>query len=342
MCTDNTFYNNRYKYFLMIIIFLIILLVPSICLSEKITVEAEGYHYVENGETLEVAQDNALKESLRWAVEQVGVRLSSYTEVVNQMVISDEVEVLASALVQVREKKFEPVIEGNRIKIIARIVAVIDTSDLDKWSPPDIERRKQLEKDNGELKEEIDRMKQESLIRSIGTAGGSTAMVVVKVLEKVQPLMNNGDYQVADQVLSDAIKGGVEHAELYYQRGWCDIAFRQYSAAILDFERAFKLSNEPRYLKARGDAYYKLGKYDLALQDYNRVLAKNPEDSTTIANLGAVYWSIGNAQEAVKNYDKAFSLGLEMAGRIRYTLEGQYEKGTMIIKKTARKTLPLC
>lgn len=334
--------KNRAKLLLCAITILIILLSSNVCSSEKVTVTVTGFHFVEEGETLEQAQDKAYNDALRRAVEQVGMRISSYSVVINSMIEHDEIETAASAIVQVSNKSFKPIVEEQRIKIAAVITAVVDTKDLDNYEPPDIEHRKRLEKRNDELTAEISRMRKESLIRSIGSAGGSVADITVKVLEKVEPLLRQGQFTVADDILSDAIKGGVRHAELYYQRGWCNMAKRQFAAAKEDFNEAVKISADSKYIKARGDAWFKMGRYDFAMQDYNRVISTNPGDSSSWANRGACYWALGNSKQAVKNYDTAVSLGNDTAARIRQALNGQYDRTSFEIKKTARKILPLC
>lgn len=334
--------KNKIKLIIWLTVILIILLISNVCSSEKVTVTATGFHLVEEGETLEQAQEKAYNNALRYAIEQVGIRIASYSIVINNMIKHDEIETAASAIVQIITKSYEPVIQEKRIKIIAKVTAVVDTTDLDNYEPPDIEHRKRLEKRNDELTAEISRIRKESLIRSIGNSGGSTADITVKVLEKVEPLLRQGQFDAADDILSDAIKGGVRHAELYYQRGWCNMAKRQFAAAKEDFNEAVKISADSKYIKARGDAWFKMGKYDFAMQDYNRVISTNPGDSSSWANRGACYWALDNSKQAVKNYDMAMSLGNETAARIRQTLNGQYDRVSFEIKKTARKILPLC
>lgn len=334
--------KNKIKLMIWSTVILITLLISNVCSSEKVTVTATGFHLVEEGETLEQAQEKAYNNALRHAIEQVGIRIASYSIVINNMIKHDEIETAASAIVQITAKSYEPVIQEKRIKIIAKVTAVVDTADLDNYEPPDIEHRKRLEKRNDELTAEISRIRKESLIRSIGNSGGSTADITVKVLEKVEPLLRQGQFDAADDILSDAIKGGVRHAELYYQRGWCNMAKRQFAAAKEDFNEAVKISADSKYIKARGDAWFKMGKYDFAMQDYNRVISTNPGDSSSWANRGACYWALDNSKQAIKNYDMAMSLGNDTAARIRQTLNGQYDKVNFEIKKTARKILPLC
>lgn len=328
--------------FLLLLFFLLLLLISPVAAAEKISVSATGFAYQNERDTLSIAQDEAQKQALRNAVEQIGVRVSSYSTVVNQMLQEDELEISAAAVLAVKDKKFKPVIEGNRIKVICTMVVIVDTKDLEGWEPPDLEKRRQAERERDAAKQEVEDIKRSSIMRGIGSAGGAAAEIVTKTLYKTKALLHAGRTQEADEVLSSVIAGGISHAELYYQRGWIAISLRSYRAAVEDFSMAFELSGDVRCLKGKGDALYLCGDYALAVQNYNRVLRRYPQDPATIANRGAAFWSLGNGHLALRDYDEASRLGLEKAQRIRYTLHGQYEPGTLRIRPIARKTLPLC
>lgn len=314
----------------------------NVCSSEKIQVTASGQYLISKNEKINDGEEYAYKEALRSAIEKVAIRVVSYTKTINNVLKEDIVETFASSIIKIIDKQTQPVIEGENIVIKVTILAVVDTDDIAKWVPPDIEKQRKLENDNKELKEQISREKRERLISTIGNASGGNNELAAIALERAQPLIDSRQYMEADKILTGVIKGGIEHAELYYRRGWLSMITRQYGSAVADFERAYKLSQDPRCLKGKGDALFHLGKYNLAMQDYNRILKTNPYDAATWANLGACYWALGNGRRAVINYDKAASLGLDMADRIRHTLTKQYEYGTYTIKPTARKVLPLC
>lgn len=334
--------SHIYSYLYGLVVVLLIFLATPSCSAEKITVTATGQYLISKNEKISDGEAFALKEALRSAVETVAVRVTSYTKVVNSVLEEDIVETFASSVVKIKDKQVKPVIEGDNIVIKVTIVAVVDTADIERWEPPDLEKQRQLENDNQELRDQISRDKRERLISGTGKSSGSATELSAIALERAQPLISAGRYHEADKIITNTIKGGVEHPELYYQRGWLNMTTRQYGAAAADFEKAYKILQDPKYLKGRADANFHLGKYEMAMMDYNRVISTNPGDASSWANRGACYWAMGNGHQAVKNYDTAINLGNEMAGRIRHILEGQYERGTYVIKKTARKILPLC
>ena len=328
----------------MISLLFLLLTTVQPCAAEKITVDAAGQYLISKNENMNDGEAYAYKEALRSAIEKVAVRVVSYTKTVNQVLEEDIVETFASSVVKVLKKEVHPVVEGDNVIIKVMISAVVNTDDIMKWQPPDLKKQKQLEQDNKELKEQILREKKERLISAVGRQGGSSDELAMIAINRIQPLIREQRYVEADKILTDTIKGGIEHPELYYQRGWLAMKTRQFGAAEADFQKACKLSQDSRYLKSRGDSYFMVGKYELAMIDYQRVISTNPGDATAIANMGACYWALGSIDYAIECYDRAVDLGLEMAKRIRYNLNGQFTQNNKhrLMKPTARKVLPLC
>lgn len=122
--------------------------------AEKFLIEADGYHTVSRKETIEFAEDAAVDNALKWAVEQIGVRISAYSEVVNKVLREDTVQRFASAVIQIKEKTLTPRVMGDDYRIYAHVICIVDTADLDKWEPPDIERQRKLEEDKARLEEQ--------------------------------------------------------------------------------------------------------------------------------------------------------------------------------------------
>ncbi len=55
----------------------------------------------------------------------------------------------------------------------------------------------------------------------------------------------------------------------------------------------------------QGNSYYRKGKYNRAISDYNKALELNPKFAEAYYNRGLAYKSKGEYDRAITNYDKA-------------------------------------
>ena len=88
----------------------------------------------------------------------------------------------------------------------------------------------------------------------------------------------------------------------YYQQGKYDIAIESYQKAI---------RINPNFAVAHnslGVAYEKQGKYDLAVKSYKKAISINPNNAETHYSLGTAYATQGKYDLAVKSYKKAIAI----------------------------------
>ena len=137
---------------------LILTLFTNSVSAEEFIIEADGYHTVSRKETILEAEEAAVNDALRWAVEQIGVRISAYSEVVNKVLKEDTVQRFASSVVKIREKTLTPKVMNDDYRIYAHVVCVVNTDDLDRWEPPDVERQRRLEEDKKRLEAENEKL----------------------------------------------------------------------------------------------------------------------------------------------------------------------------------------
>lgn len=82
---------------------------------------------------MDIAQQRALREAERSALEQAGIYIESHTSVVNGKVVNDEVMAVASNVIKIKSKVFDKYFdEAKNLVTRASIVAVIDTDKVDK------------------------------------------------------------------------------------------------------------------------------------------------------------------------------------------------------------------
>ena len=88
------------KYIFAILVSLL-LFYPSQGFAEVKEIISEGTYNMGDGETPTVAESRALLNAKRTAIEQAGTYVESYTKVENLQLTKDEIQVLASGLMEV-------------------------------------------------------------------------------------------------------------------------------------------------------------------------------------------------------------------------------------------------
>ncbi|MBI4839060.1 MAG: hypothetical protein HY806_07990, partial [Nitrospirae bacterium] len=123
------YHNSRFSLAKLIapscLIALTFLLFPTIGSSETKEIISEGTYNMGDGETPSVAESRALLSAKQIALEQVGTYVESYTKVENFQLTKDEVQVLASGIMEVEilDKKRTFIGDGIHfwVKIKARV-----------------------------------------------------------------------------------------------------------------------------------------------------------------------------------------------------------------------------
>lgn len=99
-------------------------------------------------------------------------------------------------------------------------------------------------------------------------------------------------------------------SETFYQRGGVCIDNRQYNLAIIEYTKAIALN--PQYAKAynnRGLAYYNNLQYDLARADFTKAIELNPQYDLAYWNRGDVYaMKYETSLLAIADFTKAIAL----------------------------------
>src|SRR4030067_2433525 len=122
---QSLFPSNNITGHVWVIIIALFLFSPSPLFAETKEIISEGTYNMGDGETPTVAESRALLQAKRVALEQAGTYVESYTKVENLQLTKDEIQVLASGLMEVEilDKKRTVVGEGIHfwVKIKARV-----------------------------------------------------------------------------------------------------------------------------------------------------------------------------------------------------------------------------
>ena len=128
-------------------ILLSLIIISETSFAANHNISTDGTYIAGSSESLDSAKQNALKEAMRHATEQVGVLVSSYTKTHNMVLTDDEITTIASKIIRIKSKKFDvKLLSDSEIQVTAYIDTIINDESINK----DIEK---LLKENNELKE---------------------------------------------------------------------------------------------------------------------------------------------------------------------------------------------
>lgn len=277
----------------------------------------EGSYNMGDSETPAVAENRALLNAKRTAIEQAGTYVKSYSKVIQYQLTEDEIAVIASGSmkVEVLEKKRTVVGDGInfRVKIRANII------------PDKIEKLSLRSKDNAILvqykllKNEYENSQKEieSLKKQLKVKKGNRELIEQQIRDDEKNIQArewyikgyehflNGEY---DDVIT-AYTMGINirpYHWAHFGRGFAYNKISQFDNAIQDLSLAIALNpNEALYYAVRGQAYGNNRKFETAMKDYNRAISIDPNCSTAYRQRGLIYGQIALHHESQKQYQQA-------------------------------------
>jgi tetratricopeptide (TPR) repeat protein len=103
-----------------------------------------------------------------------------------------------------------------------------------------------------------------------------------------------------------AIKAAPDYLDAYIARAESLTYLQRYADAAKDYEKAWKLSPHDSQVAARlSKAYYKQGKFALALQFIDKAILLSPKTVEYETQKGLIILALGKAEEAQTQYDRA-------------------------------------
>ncbi len=120
--------------------------------------------------------------------------------------------------------------------------------------------------------------------------------------------MQKADYSGALTDFETALKVEKDY-RIYYQMAVAQVKLNNLTAAITDYENTIK--TKPDFEAAYndlGNVYFNLGKYQDAINNFQKVLDTSKNDTLKNAvkfNMSLAYTNLGQAADKVKNYKKA-------------------------------------
>jgi tetratricopeptide (TPR) repeat protein len=107
----------------------------------------------------------------------------------------------------------------------------------------------------------------------------------------------------------ETVKRNPEHAEAYFQIGYCLAKLGQYKEAIESYKQALRIT--PKEAGVHSNlcaAYGKIGRYDEAIESCKEATQLKPDFAEAYSNLGWSYQRVGRYQEAIQACKQAIRL----------------------------------
>ena len=171
----------------------------------------------------------------------------------------------------------------------------------------------------------------------------------------------NEKYNEALKLIKKAIELNENDSAYWHLLGDINYENENYYAAIEYAEKAVKLNKSyvvhdsnymEYYLTVIGESYFKLGKYDKAIEVFKEIIKLPRHDQSDFMYLGLSYFEKKEYDKAIENYEKVLEIndwywGAENINPIdalakSYMALGEYQKGIEVYKKYIKKDVSGC
>ena len=320
--------GNFFRRTLLTLLTVSIMLFASVTHAEIYT--GEGSYIMSEGENLGVAKERAKADAMRNAAEKAGTYVKSYSRARNFELEEDIIETMtANILKLVENPHFYPIetvdnLEGVMIRVTVKVK--IDDSDINSWLNKSeqeksllVAQMENLRKANAEQERQIAELKRQ-LTKSNKKeekeritqefANEDKIFLSNQKVEEAFKLYNKYDSSGYINLLNEAIQLNPNNDIAYNNRGVAYAELGRYEQAIQDFNKAIQLN--PNYdataYANRGLAYHDLGQNERAIQDLNKAISINPNDGAAYNGRGLAYSGLEQYERAIQDYNKAIQL----------------------------------
>lgn len=308
------------------ILFLLLLLAPTVTVAETREIIAEGTYNMGDGETPSVAESRALLQAKQCALEQAGTYVESYSKVRNITLTQDEVRVLTAGLMEVDILEKKRTIMGDGIAFWVRIKARVNPDRLEEMAKSVKERSiveeyKKIQDAYAKSREEMEELKKQLAALKGEKSSVEAKMVRLEKWFQANEWTDRGKHHWLNREYDDAVVAcsvalllDPDSADAHLTRGIAYGEKGRYDKALEDFTRAIEIN--PKAALAyynRGLYRQRSGDYAKAVEDYSKAIRAQPRDADAYCNRGLASVALGKTTEAVADFLAACSMGSEAA-----------------------------
>ena len=230
-----------------------------------------------DADTPAIAEQRALDEARRRALEQAGVFIQSMTIVSNNQVTKDEVMMLTAGIVKTIIVKQSRTLNGNSIDYYARVNCTIDDAEIKRIQEQAVSN-KELLKQLAAAKDDYQKIKLDNERLQAQLVHAATPQETQQISQQITV---NEEQFTANQLLEKATR-----VLLGRQRMGVD-----YKSTLNLLDQALaKDGTNPSIYYYRGYVLFKQGNYPAAIDSYSKSLQINPNQREAYYFLGYAYY----------------------------------------------------
>lgn len=236
----------------------LLLFLPAAGFPGTREIMAEGAYHMGDGETPSVAESRALLQAKRMAVEQAGTYVESYSKVKNLQLTEDEIQVLASGLMEVTVLEKKRAIAGDGFNFFVKIRAIVQSEKMEEMAKrvkekSAVEHYKKVQEAYDQSQREIEELKHQlTQARNEKDKARVEARITdeersfqaTEWLEQGEKHWLNGEHDAAIEAYTKSIGVSPNYAKAYYLRGAAYGAKKQSDKAMPDYQKACHLGDQ--------------------------------------------------------------------------------------------------
>lgn len=310
-----------------------ILGLPAMAAAEQREYSTVGEYVMTDYESMEAAETRAFDIAKQSAIEQAGVLVENYTRTENMMVVEDGLHFTTNKAMKVINKKTEVnQLPSGEMKVVVRLLAKVDTADVDRILYQKQEELEKLIKSYNEVRKNMQELQEET---NKIKARLQTVSDQESINKNAEELKINELQILANQEREKAL----EIYDLGYED---DIDKEMYKKMEMLCKSAVNIDakNYENHL-IHGVAVEKLNQINEVIKNYNIVIELNKNNETAYNNRGVAYEQKGDYDKALKDYNKAIEIAPTKAeapyhnrARVQIMKSSDYNSAIQDLKKS--------
>lgn len=154
---------------------------------------------------------------------------------------------------------------------------------------------------------------------TVSTSASPTGQTVsVSTFDDARRDFESKNFDKAESALKEIVGKEPKNAEAQFLLGKVYVAKKDNASAVAPLREATKLDYKSvEKLKALGDVYFDLGRYDHAIVEYGKIPGYEPNNAEAYFNMGRTYVKLGNKIAARQQLKKLESLDKDYAEKLK-------------------------